>query len=861
MLPCSISAAAMNIASLQKVALALAESQTLDSVLQIIVRSLAAQSDVALARVWLKRPGDSCAMCSLKSSCPDQDVCLHLAASAGNTLNPDLQERTAPNSWTRIDGDYRRIPLNGRLEIGHIGGTGRPALIQFQNEAGKKEWINEREWVEAQRVSSFAGQPLVFKGEILGVLGLFNRAHITDEEFAWLRTFADSAALAIANARASEKNRETVEDLHLQIEVLQNIPATAWTVTSNGQLDFVNRFYLDVMGQTLDTCSIPFDTWNESGSDLPPFLSSLHPDHKERVRKIFWEGIRSGQGWMFEAPFLHRSDGKYHWHIDRAVPLRDKQGNVIRFVGTCADINDLKQAERKNKTLLDISNLMVANLLEPALLTSICDALRQTVQFDAAGLALYLPEKDAFRRLAISGELVPDLFLRPGQKLDRKETRIGLVFDQRRPVVVHDLKQEKTYTDDLVLAAAGMRSRCIVPLISQGNSIGVLGLSSKIVGFYGEADTEFIAEVANQIALAVENMKAYEEIADLKARLERENTYFQEEIRKEHNFEEIIGNSPELLKLLDKVQSAAPTDANVLIFGETGSGKELIARAIHGRSNRKGRPLVKVNCAAMPAGLVESELFGHVKGAFTGASQNRVGRFELANGGTLFLDEIGEMPLETQVKLLRVLQERQFEPVGSNRTIKVDVRVIAATNRDLKKAVQAGQFRSDLYYRLNVIPLHVPTLRERRSDIPEMAMFFLEQSSKRIGKPAQAVSRDTMKLLVDYPWPGNIRELQNIIERGVVLSKGPVLNLGPDLLPVEEESDKPTMSEQASTFEFDSSASLEDVERQHILQVLKKTGWLISGPNGAAVILKLHPNTLRSRMSKLDIRRPGHDIS
>jgi formate hydrogenlyase transcriptional activator len=410
------------------------------------------------------------------------------------------------------------------------------------------------------------------------------------------------------------------------------------------------------------------------------------------------------------------------------------------------------------------------------------------------------------------------------------------------------------------LAAAGMRSRCIAPLLSQGNSIGVLGLTNKSVGFYSEADAEFIAEVANQVALAVENMKAYEEIADLKARLERENTYFQEEIRKEHNFEEIIGNSPELLKLLDNVESAAPTDANVLIFGETGSGKELIARAIHGRSTRKGRPLVKVNCAAMPAGLVESELFGHVKGAFTGASQHRVGRFELADGGTLFLDEIGEMPLETQVKLLRVLQEQQFEPVGSNRTIKVNVRVIAATNRDLAKAVQSGQFRSDLYYRLNVIPLRVPALRERQSDIPELVMFFLEKSSKRIGKAAPAVSRETMRLLVDYPWPGNIRELQNIIERGVVLSKSSVMSLGPDLLPIEE-SDKPAMLQHASTFEFDSNASLEDVERRHILQVLKRTGWLISGPNGAGAILGVHPNTLRSRMRKLDIRRPNHDIS
>ena len=234
------------------------------------------------------------------------------------------------------------------------------------------------------------------------------------------------------------------------------------------------------------------------------------------------------------------------------------------------------------------------------------------------------------------------------------------------------------------------------------------------------------------------------------------------------------------------LQSAAPTDANVLIIGETGSGKELIARAIHSRSARRNSPLVKVNCGAIPSGLVESELFGHVKGAFTSASDRRIGRFELANNGTLFLDEVGELPLETQVKLLRVLQEQEFEPVGSNRTIKVNVRIIAATNRDLEKAVQSGEFRSDLYYRLNVIPLRVPALRERRSDIPEMVMAFLQQSAKRMGKPVQSVSRETMRLLVDYSWPGNIRELQNVIERGVVLSKGSILKLGADLLPIEE---------------------------------------------------------------------------
>lgn len=665
--------------------------------------------------------------------------------------------------------------------------------------------------------------------------------------------------VALDKSGEFEEANRSEDPLRLQIEVLQNIPATAWTVTAEGQLDFVNRFYLEAMGGTLEAYTAPFEVWNPGGSDLPPFLSGLHPDHKERVRKIFWDGIRSGNGWTFEAQFLHAADGKYHWHLDRAVPLRDRKNRIVRFVGTCADIDELKQAEEKNKTLLEISNLMVANLLEPALLTSICDALRRVVQFDWAGMGIFQPEKDAFRLLAIAGESILEHF-RPGIELDRKQNHIGWVFDNRQPLVQSDVREEPPFEDNRHLAAGGMRSHLVVPLLSQGGCIGVLGVASRSAGIYSAMDAEFLSEVGNQVALAVVNMKAYEEIAALKARLEQENTYFQEEIRRENNFEEIIGNSPELIQLLGNVESAAPTTANVLIFGETGSGKELIARAIHGRSARQGRPLVKVNCGALPAGLVESELFGHVKGAFTGASQNRIGRFELANGGTLFLDEVGELPLETQVKLLRVLQEQEFEPVGSSRTIKVDVRIVAATNRDLAKAVQSGQFRSDLYYRLNVIPLRVPALRERPSDIPQLVRHFLELSSKRIGKSVLTVSPESMERLVDYSWPGNIRELQNTIERGIVLTHGTVLRLGPDLLPERTPERADVAITEASSGPA-SLASLDEVQKRHILQVLEKTGWVISGPNGAGTILDLHPNTLRSLMKRLNIQRSRHAIS
>jgi len=349
------------------------------------------------------------------------------------------------------------------------------------------------------------------------------------------------------------------------------------------------------------------------------------------------------------------------------------------------------------------------------------------------------------------------------------------------------------------------------------------------------------------------------------ARLQAQNAYLQEEIRAEHNFTEIVGNSAELRGVLLQVEQAAPTDSTVLILGETGTGKELIARAIHDRSPRKNRALVKVNCGAISAGLVESELFGHVKGAFTGALANRDGRFKLADGGTIFLDEVGELPPATQVKLLRVLQEQEFEPIGSSKTVKVNVRIIAATNRDLTADIREGKFRSDLFYRLNVLPLRVPSLRERVDDIPLLTTFFLQHFAKKFNKPVRQVAEETIRRLRAYAWPGNIRELQNIIERAVVLSTGDVLALTPDfgLPPTTNASAPRAASPEPSSVAAAPAAALpaaggalEAVERSHIESVLDQTNWMIEGERGAARILDLNPSTLRSRMQKLGIRRP-----
>ena len=458
---------------------------------------------------------------------------------------------------------------------------------------------------------------------------------------------------------------------------------------------------------------------------------------------------------------------------------------------------------------------------------------------------------------------------RVGQEFRRGEGLNTWVFDHQQPVLRRDLEKEQQYPNDRRDLADGIYSHSVVPLIIRGKSIGTLYVGSRTRNQYSEHDLEFLQEVANQVALAVENMQSYQEIAALKARLEKENVYLQEEIRTEHNFEEIVGNSPALLAVLHKVEQVAPTDSTVLISGETGTGKELIARAIHNRSARKDRPLVKVNCSAISAGLVESELFGHVKGAFTGALERRSGRFELADGGTIFLDEVGELPLETQVKLLRVLQEREFEPVGSSQPVRVNVRVIAATNRNLEESIKTGSFRDDLFYRLNVFPVEVPPLRERRSDISKLATFFVFHYSKKLGKNIEGISQDTMDRISGYSWPGNVRELQNIIERAVILCQQPILELKSDLAPISARGVLPQAPEGLSEAEvapYSTSAppalsTLKEMERGHIMAVLKQTGGVVEGPNGAAKILNLHPNTLRHRMSKLGIKRSTHRIS
>ena len=585
-------------------------------------------------------------------------------------------------------------------------------------------------------------------------------------------------------------------------------------------------------------------------------------------------GFHENRGVHIDDDIFWRKDGtsfpvEYWSH----PMLRD--GKTVGAVITFLDITERKKAEealrnseQRKSTLLEINNAIINNLTQEALFASAYEAIRRAVSFDRAAFLLYRQETKTLKLLSMDSDTESEFF-RLGKEYDLQETRISAwVLDRQQAVVRGDLEKEKQSAGEERLVAEGIQSYCVVPLVAMGNSIGTFTVWSETKNRYSQADAELLQEVANQVALAIANMKSYEEIGSLKARLEKENVYLQEEIRTEHNFEEIVGSSPALLALLRRVDQVAPTDSSVLIYGETGTGKELIARAIHDRSARKNRPLVKVNCSAISAGLVESELFGHVKGAFTGAFGRHIGRFELADGGTIFLDEVGELPLETQVKLLRVLQEREFEPVGSSRSVGVDVRIIAATNRNLQESISAGSFRSDLYYRLNVFPLEVPPLRERRSDISQLAMFFLSRYSRNLGKRIEGISAAATERLIRYSWPGNVRELQNVIERALILSQGPILELDADLTPVSTPEILPHAPSEAAAETRSGEPplsivpTLQEVERAHILAVLQQTRGVIEGASGAAKTLGMHPNTLRHRMEKLGIKRSSaHRIS
>jgi formate hydrogenlyase transcriptional activator len=500
----------------------------------------------------------------------------------------------------------------------------------------------------------------------------------------------------------------------------------------------------------------------------------------------------------------------------------------------------LARERDRSQLLLEINNTLVSNLNLSELLSAISNCLNTVMPHDAAALALYDESLKELRLTALDFPAYEEPCA-AGKIIPLEGTPAGLALTTREPVLSDYSKSE-----DARVVSSGLKSGCTAPLLFRDRVLGVLSIKSLRENAFSRDDAELFGQVAKQVAIAVENALAYREIETLKNKLEEEKLYLEEEIRTEYNFEEIIGNSPALKRVLQDVETVAATDSTVLIYGETGTGKELIAHAIHNLSQRRERTLVKVNCAAIPTGLLESEFFGHEKGAFTGAIDRRIGRFELANQGTIFLDEVEDIPLELQSKLLRVLQEQEFERLGSSRTLRVSVRVVAATNSDLAELVAEKKFRSDLYYRLNVFPINVPPLRERPEDIPMLVHFFAQKFAQQMKRRIESVPKDTMAALTSYHWPGNIRELQNLVERGVILSRGSSLEI-----PLAELKHSNKVSNHSN-----GSATLEAVERDHILRVLGELNWVIGGPNGAAARLGVNRTTLNHRLNKLGITRP-----
>jgi PAS domain S-box-containing protein len=655
------------------------------------------------------------------------------------------------------------------------------------DDASADSVYSKDEYVRQKHSKSILCLPIVKHAKLVGALYLENNLTVgafTPDRVTVLQLLASQAAISLENAGL-------YSDLQLQAELLQRLPVSAWTIKPDGTPDFVNQVWLEYSGQTLDFIRSGPEAW----------MTAVHPEDREAASRAFWGGVGSGQGFAIETRSLRAQDRTYRWHLQQAVVLRDAEGKVLKFVGTTTDIDDQKRAEEKirqsekeARQLLDLSPLHIAEFgsHEARLYLNLAalDYLGITLaQWKDAGLQEVLHPQDA----EIVGKELPGKFQSGSPfeyevRLRRKDGEYRWFHYRFSPVSDEERRITRWY-------AAGTN---------------------------------------------IDDRKLAEQ------RLQQENVALREEIDKASMFEEIVGGSAPLKRVLSRISKVAPTDSSVLITGETGTGKELVARAIHQRSPRSSHTFVSVNCAVIPRDLIASELFGHEKGAFTGATQRRLGRFELAEKGTIFLDEVGELPAETQIALLRVLQEREFERIGGTGSMKTDVRVVAATNRDLEAAIAAGTFRSDLYYRLNVFPIEMPTLRQRKEDIPLLVTYFLNRYARKAGRHFTAVDKKSLDMLQSYAWPGNIRELQNVIERSVIVSETQTFSVDESWLSRRPSSPDPSI--QPSLFNRSPAE-----EKAAIEAALRECGGRVYGPSGAAAKLGIPRSTLETKIRALKI--------
>lgn len=757
-------------------------------VLGAIVKGIAAQPGVALTRIWLRAPGDLCEQgCFLRHECADHRECLHLAASAG--CSNDQAE-----DWSLIEGRYfQRIPIgNRKLDI--ISVSGKSVLVQDVSQ--DKEWILRHDWAKKEEIRSFAGHPLIFREKILGIFVLFSRETITEQEFVWLRMFADQAAVAITNAQAFEalEKAKAAEERHAQQlkQVIDLAPLHMFIWEADAKVSYGNRTSLDYFGP------IPL-------MEPMEFLDRVtHPEDAAKLKAGIQHAFALGEPIQMEAR-MRRHDGEYRWFLYHLIPLRGEEGRISRWCGTRIDIDDRKRAaDQAQKEYLELREHF--------------NELQQII--DVVPQHIYLVQPDG---TAIQSNQAVKKFWGPLGPLPPKE------FLDR---FAHPDDVEKLWSEFQKATQTGHP----------------LQMEARLRGQTGEYRwfLEQMVPIRDANGRVLRWCGTHIDIDDQKRaqdRAQRENLALREEIDKSSMFEEIVGTSPALQAILLRVSKVAPSDSTVLITGETGTGKELIARAIHKRSPRASRAFVSVNCAAIPRDLIASELFGHEKGAFTGALQRRLGRFELAEGGTIFLDEIGELTAETQVALLRVLQEREFDRVGGSRPIRVDVRVIAATHRDLPAAIAAATFRSDLFYRINVFPVQVPSLRDRKEDIRLLVEYFIDRYSSKLGKKITSINKKSLALLQSYSWPGNIRELQNVIERSVIVCDTEEFAVDKSWLTVRPGMSRPL------------PVDLVDQEKERIEGALAETRGRVSGPSGAAAKLGIPASTLDSKIKSLKIEK------
>jgi len=699
-----------------------------------------------------------------------------------------------------------------------------------------------------------SGRPgTVYSAEDISFLSLIGRvvAFAIDDNFNLRQAESAQRELQSQNERLQRSERE------LQ-EVIETIPAMAWSAATDGAAEFFNRRWLDYAGLSADQVR----GWG--------WTSAVHPDDLSRLADYWRSVLASGEPGEFEAR-LRRFDGVYRWFLFRATPSLD-HGRVVKWYGTNTDIEARKTAEQAIVTqnsrlqlLLKLTQEITSNLEFRELLRAISASIREVMDCDAVQIWLADSASGKFRLYALD---FPE-----GKGFVKEGILIESVGACKRALetlqpTIRSIANPQEFPPDLykLMLAEGLKTQCVIPLVSHGRAVAALTINRRTDNPFLPDEIDFLKEASGQIAIAIENCLAFSQISELKEKLAQEKVYLEEEIRSDMGFEQIVGNSPALKHVLQLVETVASSDSTVLLLGETGTGKELIARAIHDRSGRKNRTFVKLNCAAIPTGLLESELFGHEKGAFTGAITQKIGRLELADQGTLFLDEVGDIPLEVQPKLLRALQEREFERLGSTHTRKVNVRLVAATNRDLKSMIAAREFRSDLYYRLNVFPIRIPPLRERKHDIPLLVSYFVQKFAKQMQKKVESIPGSVMKALTAWEWPGNVRELENFVERAVILSRGrslaaPLAELrkvsGAESKAAAADHDDIAriVKETINALHGNNSATGDRLknQRDEIVRELTAAKGRVGGADGAAARMRMKRTTLLARMKKLEI--------